>query len=98
PLTSTISLHDALPISVPNQQIDPFIPWLVDNKHVKSFFLGGSDYAWPHGSLAAVKSAVSKAGGSIVGEEYSPLGSTDFSGTLRRSEEHTSELQSRGHL
>ncbi|TMD22793.1 MAG: hypothetical protein E6I99_09155 [Chloroflexi bacterium] len=70
--------------AIPNQQIDPFIPWLVDNKHVKSFFLGGSDYAWPHGSFAAVKSAVSKAGGQIVGEEYSALGSTDFSGTLRK--------------
>jgi urea transport system substrate-binding protein len=70
--------------AIPNQQIDPFIPWLVDNKHVKTFFLGGSDYAWPHGSFAAVKSAVAKAGGQIVGEEYSPLGSTDFSGTLRK--------------
>jgi urea transport system substrate-binding protein len=70
--------------ALPNQQIDPFIPWLMQNKSAKTFFLGGSDYAWPHGSFAAVKAAVAKAGGQIVGEEYSPLGATDFSGTLRK--------------
>ena len=70
--------------ALPNQQIDPFIPWLVENKNAKTFFLGGSDYAWPHGSFAAVKAAVAKANGRIVGEEYSPLGATDFSGTLRK--------------
>ncbi|MGH9918837.1 MAG: substrate-binding protein [Nitrososphaerales archaeon] len=70
--------------AIPNQQIDPFIPWLVRDKGVKTFYLGGSDYAWPHGTFTALKSAASKTGATIVGEEYSPLGSTDFSATLRR--------------
>src|SRR5438093_8396221 len=68
--------------AIPNQQIDPFIPWLMENKKAKTFFLGGSDYAWPHGSFAAVKAAVAKANGPIVGEDYSALGATDFPRTL----------------
>lgn len=70
--------------ALPNQQIDPFIPWLIENRGVSTFFLGGSDYAWPRGSFAAAKSAIEAAGGSVVAEEYSPLGATDFSSTLRQ--------------
>lgn len=70
--------------ALPNQQIDPFIPWLIENKGVTTFFLGGSDYAWPRGSFAAAKAAIQAAGGEVVIEEYSPLGTTDFSATLRR--------------
>jgi ABC-type branched-subunit amino acid transport system substrate-binding protein len=69
--------------ALPNQQIDPFIPWLIDNKGVSTFYLGGSDYAWPRGSFDAAKAAIEAAGGSVVGEEYSPLGTSDFSTTLR---------------
>ncbi|HZB04621.1 MAG TPA: substrate-binding protein [Actinomycetota bacterium] len=70
--------------ALPNQQIDPFVPWLVENKGVSTFYLGGSDYAWPRGSFAAVTAAVEAAGGQVVGEEYSPLGEADFSAPLRR--------------
>jgi urea transport system substrate-binding protein len=70
--------------ALPNQQIDPFVPWLIENKGVSTFYLGGSDYAWPRGSFAAVKAAVEGAGGQVVGEEYSPLGEADFSAPLRR--------------
>jgi urea transport system substrate-binding protein len=72
--------------ALPNQQIDPFIPWLIDNKGVSTFYLGGSDYAWPRGSFGAAKAAIQAAGGQVVGEEYSPLGTSDFSATLRRVE------------
>lgn len=70
--------------ALPNQQIDTFIPWLIDNKGASTFFLGGSDYAWPRGSFAAAKKAIEAGGGTVVAEEYSPLGSSDFSSTLRK--------------
>lgn len=70
--------------ALPNQQIEPFVPWLIEQKGVRTFYLGGSDYAWPRGSFEAVKRAVETAGGQVVGEEYSPLGTSDFSATLRR--------------
>jgi urea transport system substrate-binding protein len=70
--------------ALPNQQIDTFIPWLIENRGASTFFLGGSDYAWPRGSFAAAKAAIEAGGGSVVAEEYSPLGNTDFSSTLRK--------------
>jgi ABC-type branched-subunit amino acid transport system substrate-binding protein len=70
--------------ALPNQQIDTFIPWLIENRGVNSFFLGGSDYAWPRGSFDAAKRAIEAAGGQVVAEEYSPLGETDFASTLRQ--------------
>jgi ABC-type branched-subunit amino acid transport system substrate-binding protein len=70
--------------ALPNQQIEPFVPWLIERKGARTFYLGGSDYAWPRGSFEAVKQALQAAGAEVVGEEYSPLGTSDFSATLRR--------------
>jgi urea transport system substrate-binding protein len=69
--------------ALPNQQIDPFVPWLIENVG-KSFYLIGSDYVWPHGSYAHLKEDVQKAGGSVLGEEYVPFGKTDFSAEIKR--------------
>ena len=69
--------------ALPNQQIDPFIPWIFDNLG-KSFYLIGSDYVWPRGSYAHLKADVKRLGGSIVGEEYVPFGVTDFSANIKR--------------
>jgi urea transport system substrate-binding protein len=69
--------------ALPNQQIDPFVPWLVEN-HGKTFYLIGSDYEWPHGSFAHLKRGLEELGGSVVGEEYVPFGVTDFSAQIKR--------------
>ena len=34
---------------VPNQQIDPMVPWLIKNMG-KTVYVMGSDYIWPRGS------------------------------------------------
>jgi urea transport system substrate-binding protein len=69
--------------ALPNQQIEPFVPWLVENVG-KSFYLIGSDYEWPRGSFEFVKAYVEANGGTIVGEEYVPFGVTDFSASISR--------------
>lgn len=69
--------------ALPNQQIDPFVPWLVEN-HGKTFYLIGSDYVWPRGSFAHLKRGLEELGGSVVGEEYVPFGVTDFSAEIKR--------------
>jgi urea transport system substrate-binding protein len=69
--------------ALPNQQIDPFVPWLVEN-YGKSFYLIGSDYVWPRGSFAHLKKGLEEQGGSVVGEEYVPFGVTDFSAEIKR--------------
>lgn len=69
--------------ALPNQQIEPFIPWIYENLG-KSMYLIGSDYVWPRGSNAFIKAYFEKLGGKIVGEEYVPFGITDFSASIKR--------------
>src|SRR5207342_3248948 len=33
---------------VPAQQVDPFIPWLMQQTGAKRFYLPSADYIWPH--------------------------------------------------
>jgi urea transport system substrate-binding protein len=68
---------------VPEQQTAAFVPWLVKNYGPKFYFLG-SDYVYPHGTNAKAKEYLKAAGGSVVGEEYVALGTTDFSSVLTR--------------
>jgi len=69
--------------ALPNQQIDRMIPWMA-KKYGKRFYLMGADYEWPHGSLFAARKSLESIGGEVVGEEYHPLGTTDFSSVLVR--------------
>jgi urea transport system substrate-binding protein len=62
---------------VPNQQIDPMMPWLVKNLG-KSVYVMGSDYIWPRKSTAAVKAALEANGGRLVGAEFFPFGTQDL--------------------
>jgi urea transport system substrate-binding protein len=69
---------------VPAQQVDPFIPWLMRETGVKSFYLPSADYIWPHILNARVREVVTANGGTIVGEEYYPLDHTDYRETVDR--------------
>lgn len=64
--------------TAPNQQLDPFIPYLLENAG-KTFFLAGADYIYPRNILAKVRELVEAGGGTVVGEEYYPLDATDIS-------------------
>lgn len=68
--------------AIPKQQIQPYIPWLMENKDVESFYLIGSDYVWPHTTNAVLDDFVEENGGSIVQEDYVPLGFTDWGSKL----------------
>ncbi|MGE2737040.1 urea ABC transporter substrate-binding protein [Mycolicibacterium vaccae] len=61
-----------------NQQIIPALDYLKE-RGVKSLYLVGSDYVFPRTSNAIVKAYSAANGIEIKGEDYTPLGSTDFS-------------------
>ncbi|MCG7593222.1 urea ABC transporter substrate-binding protein [Mycobacterium sp. PSTR-4-N] len=61
-----------------NQQIIPSLDYL-KQQGVKSLYLVGSDYVFPRTSNAIVKAYAKANGIEIKGEDYTPLGSTDFS-------------------
>ena len=51
--------------------------WLAANKG-KSFFLVGSDYIYPRTCNKIAKPTIARVGGKVLGEEYIPLGNTEF--------------------
>jgi ABC-type branched-subunit amino acid transport system substrate-binding protein len=69
---------------VPAQQVDPFIPWLMQQTSAKKFYLPSADYIWPRVMNKRVRQVVTANGGEIVGEEYFPLDHADYSKTVER--------------
>lgn len=68
---------------IPNQQAEVFVDWLVKNVGEK-FFLIGCDFVYPRVENKLAQTYLAKNGGSVVGEEYVPYGSTDFSSVLNK--------------
>ncbi|MCT2537154.1 substrate-binding protein [Aquibacillus koreensis] len=64
---------------VPSQQIEPVIPHIMETYEAKKWFIVGNDYVWARKTSEILKGAVEGNGGEIVGEEYVPMGTSDFS-------------------
>jgi urea transport system substrate-binding protein len=62
----------------PNQQALPALTW-AEQKGYKSYFLLGSDYVYPRTANLILKKHIAHDGMTLAGEEYVPLGGTDFS-------------------
>ena len=69
---------------VPAQQVDPLIPWLMQETGAKKFYLPSADYIWPHTMNRKVREVVTAHGGDIVGEEYFALDHADYSKTIKK--------------
>jgi branched-chain amino acid transport system substrate-binding protein len=67
---------------VPAQQVDPLIPWLMQQTGAKNFYLPSADYIWPRVMNKKVREVVTANGGAIDGEEYFPLDHTDYGKTI----------------
>ncbi|GGA67452.1 urea ABC transporter substrate-binding protein [Pseudoclavibacter endophyticus] len=65
------------------QMLEPLVPELLE-KYGTRVALVGSDYVFPRDYSAAAREIVADAGGEIVAEEYSPMGTTDFESTIGR--------------
>ncbi|MBA4784057.1 MAG: urea ABC transporter substrate-binding protein [Rhizobiales bacterium] len=67
------------------QQIIAGLDWVAQTKGAKSFYLLGSDYIWPRTSnKIARKHIEDKLGLKVVGEEYYPLGHTQFNSVINK--------------
>jgi urea transport system substrate-binding protein len=67
-----------------NQQIIPGLEFLQDKLKVKKLFLVGSDYVFPRTANKEIKAWAKAHGMQIVGEEYAPLGNTDYATTINK--------------
>ena len=66
------------------QQIIAGIDWVSETKDAKSFFLLGSDYIWQRTSNKIARKHIEKLGHKVVGEEYYPLGHTQFNSVINK--------------
>ncbi|MDT7837946.1 urea ABC transporter substrate-binding protein (plasmid) [Aquabacterium sp. OR-4] len=67
------------------QQILYGLDWAQKEKKAKSFFLIGSDYIWPRTSMKIARKHIENfQKGKVVGEEYYPLGSTNFGSLMNK--------------
>jgi urea transport system substrate-binding protein len=62
----------------PSEQIVPGVNYLLKIGKKKIFLLG-SDYVFPRTANKIIKAQLAASGGTVVGEEYTPLGATEYS-------------------
>jgi urea transport system substrate-binding protein len=67
------------------QQILAGLDWVAKEKEAKTFYLIGSDYIWPRTSMKIARKHIENVlGGKVVGEDYKPLGNTQFGSTINK--------------
>ena len=67
------------------QQILAGLDWVVKEKNAKTFYLLGSDYIWPRTSNKNARKHIENVKKlEVVGEEYFPLGSTQFNSVINK--------------
>lgn len=69
--------------AAPNQQIVPAIKYMNEN-YGKKVFLVGSDYVFPRTANAIIKKQAQSLGMEVVGEEYTPMGHTDYTTIMNK--------------
>jgi urea transport system substrate-binding protein len=73
------------------QSVIAAVDWLAKNRG-KSFYLIGSDYIWPRTTNKIAKPTIVKAGGTVVGEDYFPLGHIEFSSVINKIKASKAEV------
>jgi urea transport system substrate-binding protein len=66
------------------QSIIPSVEWLAKTKKAKTYYLIGSDYVWPRTINKIARPTIAKVGGTVAGEEYFPLGATEFASVINK--------------
>ncbi len=67
------------------QQIIAGLDWVKETKGANTFYLLGSDYIWPRTSNKIARKHIENfLGGEVVGEEYYPLGHTQFNSVINK--------------
>src|SRR5579862_1701566 len=68
------------------QQIIAGLDWVNKTKGAKTFYLLGSDYIWPRTSNKIARKHIEGhlQGAKVLGEEYFPLGSTQFNSVINK--------------
>lgn len=75
------------------QQILAGLDWIIKEKNAKTFFLIGSDYIWPRTSNKIARKHIENVHKlKVVGEEYYPLGHTQFGSLINKIKLHKPDV------
>jgi len=69
---------------VPEQQVTLVVDYLSENEGAKTFFLVGNDYSFGRGMLGFTKDYIEEVGGKVVGEEYLPIDSSNWTSIISK--------------
>lgn len=69
---------------VPQQQVTPVVPYFQKTYQGRKWYIVGNDYNWPRALGKSTNQAVSQAKGRVVGNDYVPLGTSDFGSILAK--------------
>jgi branched-chain amino acid transport system substrate-binding protein len=70
--------------AVPAQQVEPLIPWVMQQTGARTFYLPSADYIWPRVMNRKLHEVASANGGEVLGEEYYPIDHADWAETVER--------------
>lgn len=68
--------------AVPEQQLSTLIPWMVE-QHGKKVYTVAADYNFGQLTAEWTRDLLKKPGGTVIGEEFIPLGVSQFSQTIQ---------------
>lgn len=75
------------------QQILAGLDWIHKTKNANTFYLIGSDYIWPRTSNKIARKHIENVlHGTVVGEEYYPLGHTQFGSLINKIKEQKPDV------
>jgi urea transport system substrate-binding protein len=63
---------------ISNQMVGPLVTHFTKNG-AKRFYLIGSDYSTPRGTMKLAQAIIAEQGGTMVGQSFAPMGTADFS-------------------
>lgn len=70
--------------AVPPQQVEPLIPWVMQQTGARTFYLPSADYIWPQVMNRKLHEVASANGGDVLGEEYYPVEHAEWAATVGR--------------
>jgi len=71
----------------PSRQLLPAMDWMHSEYGIDRWLLIGNDYVWPRQTGASARDHARDGGSPLIGEMYMPLGTQDFSASIRMVEQ-----------
>lgn len=74
------------------QKVPPYLKFLMEKSGGKKFFLLATDYNWARITVDMVKKGVPELGGEVIGEEFTPFDTTDYTPLITKIRNSGAEI------